>query len=238
MQIDDETLIGFADGELDPERSRAVERALAADPALRGRLERQRRLRARVAAHYAPVADEPVPERIAALLSPADSKIASIAEARARRMRPMWQSVTALAATLLLGLVAGSLVPRGGGPVAVEDGAMVARGPLAAALERSLASEQSGGEETRIGVSFAAADGRFCRTFDAPALSGLACRGDGGWRIVTAAAPDAAAKGEFRQASSGSRIVLEAAQELMADAPLDAEGERRARDGGWRAARD
>lgn len=235
MQLDDETLIAFADGELDAPRRRAVEAALAADPLLREQLERQQRLRARIAAHYAPVADEPVPERLSALLSGGaeENNVVSLADARAKRARPMWQTLTALAATLVLGLFAGSLVPRGSGPVAVENGAMVARGNLAEALETQLASTQAGAG-TRIGVSFAAADGRFCRTFEAPALAGLACRGEDGWQLVTTAAPaGGAAEGGYRQASSGSRLVLEAAQEMMAGDPLDAEAERRASEAGW-----
>jgi hypothetical protein len=238
--IDDETLIAFSDGELEPERRREIEAALAADPLLRARLARQRRLGARIAAHYAPVAREPVPERFAALLSAGsqeEGNVASLAEARARRSRPMWQALTALAATLVIGLFAGSLVPRGGGEtVAVEDGALVARGPLAQALETQLAAEQGRGAAARIGVSFAAADGRLCRTFDASALTGLACRGEEGWRIVTAAETGSGREGggQFRQASSGSRIVLEAAQEMMAGDPFDAEAERSARAAGWR----
>lgn len=238
--IDDEILITFADGELEPEHRRAVELALASDPGLRERLEAQRRLRARIAAHYAPVAEEAVPERFAALLSgggAAAGEVVSLAEARRKRARPLWQNLTALAATLVLGLFAGSLVPRSGsGPVAVEDGALIARGGLAQALETQLASEQERNAETRIGVTFAAADGRICRTFDAQALSGLACRGGADWRIVTASGAAGENAGQFRQASSGDRLVLEAAQDMMAGEPFDAAAERRAREAGWRNA--
>ena len=244
--IDDETLIAFADGELPPERRRAIEAALAADPEVRAQLERQQSLRARISAHYAPVAEEAVPERFAALLSAggAENEVVSLAQRRQARARPLWQNLTALAATLVLGLFAGSLVPRGGdsggGPVALEDGVLVARGTLADALETQLASEQAGGAATRIGVTFAAADGEVCRTFDVAALSGLACRGGESWRIVTTASLESKVGGEFRQASSAGRRVLEAAQDMMAGDPFDAAAERRARDAGWRneAARD
>lgn len=40
MQIDDETLMALADGELDPVRARALRQAVAADPALQARLHR------------------------------------------------------------------------------------------------------------------------------------------------------------------------------------------------------
>ncbi len=240
--IDDETLIAFADGELEPERRRAVIQAIAADPELRARLEQQQRLRARIAAHYGPVAEEEVPDRFAALLSggagSADAEadnVVSLGAARHARSRPVWQTLTALAATLVLGLFAGSTMPRGsGGPVAVQGGALVAQGSLAEALETQLASEQPRGAETRIGVTFAAADGSTCRTFEAAAMSGLACRSGSNWRIVTAAEAAGAGESQFRQASSGNRLVLEAAQEMMAGEPFDAEAERRARASGWR----
>lgn len=232
--IGDETLNAYADGELSGLPLDEIERALAADPELRARLAVQQRLRARLAAHYGPVREEPVPERFTALLAPATGKVVDLAAERARRPRPVWQALTALAATLVLGLVAGSMLPRSDdGPVAMAQGGLVARGELAEALETRLASDR--GEGPRIGVSFAAADGRFCRTFEAPALSGLACRGGEGWHLVATAVPAAGQDGEFRQASSaGSPLVLEAAQTLMAGEPLDADGERRARESGWR----
>jgi hypothetical protein len=230
-RIGDETLNAYVDGELGGLRRDEIERALAEDPELRARLAVQQRLRSRIAAHYDPVADEAVPERLAALLTPPADNVVSLAAARAKR--PTWQTLTALAATLLLGRFAGSMFQQGpDGPVAVAEGSLVARGELADALERRLASER--GDGPRIGVSFAAADGRFCRTFDSRELSGLACREPQAWQLVATAAPGAAQGGEYRQASSGNPLVLQAAQEMMAGDPLDPAAERRARDSGWR----
>lgn len=239
MAIDDETLIAFADGELDESRRAAVAEALLADPALRARLDAQRRLRARLAAHYAPAAEEPLPERLTALLTRGDDGgVADLAAGRQRRARPVWANFAAIAATLMIGLFAGTMIPRGSGPVAVEGGAMIARGDLADALETQLAAQGSDGPH-RIGLSFEAADGRLCRTFEGDAMSGLACRGGEGWQLVMTAA-GAGARSEYRQASSGNALVMQAAQELMAGEPLDAAGERQAREAGWRksAARD
>jgi len=234
-RIGEETLMAYVDGELGGLRREEVERVLAVDPELRSRVESELRLRARIAGHYAPVADEPVPERLTALL--AGPNVVDLHSARARRARPLWQTLTALAATLILGLSVGTMLPRddgGGGPVAFADGLMVAQGELADALETRLAADRPA-DGTRIGVSFAASDGRLCRTFDGPALSGLACRGDSGWQIAAAAAPGAGQAGQYRQASTaGHPLVLAAAQEMMAGEPLDAEGERRARERGWR----
>lgn len=233
MDLDDEMLMAFLDGELDEIRRRRVERALEADPVLRARLETQRRLRERLAAHYGPVMEEDVPERFRLML---DTRVADLAAARARRARPLWQTAMALAATLVLGLVLGRALPGEGGPAGFEGGAMIARGELAEALDTRLASAQPADAATRIGVTFARADGSLCRTFQSPALDGLACREEAGWRLVVTAAGDGGASTEFRQAGSGSALVMAAAQELMADEPLDAAGEARARDSGWRAA--
>ena len=230
--IDDDILMAFVDGELDEIARARVERAVAADPALRARLEQQRKLRATLAAFYGPTAEEAVPERFRAML---ESNVVAFPEPKARAPRPLWQSVIALAATLVLGLALGrTLLAPTGGPVGVANGTMVAQGPLATALDTQLASAQAPDAATRIGTSFAASDGRLCRTFDSAAMAGLACRGDQGWQLIMAAPGSAPAQGGYRQAGSANPLVAEAAQGLMAGEPFDATAERRARDSGWR----
>ena len=233
--IDDDMLMAYADGELDEIGRARVERAVAADPALRARLEQQRTLRATLAAFYGPTAEEDVPERFRAML---DSKIVDFPAARARRTqaaRPLWQSLAALAATLVLGIALGrTLLMPAGGPIAVENGTMVAQGPLAVALDTQLASAQAPNAATRIGTSFAATDGRLCRTFDSAALAGIACRGDQSWQLIMTGAGSGAPRTDYRQAGNANPLVAEAAQALMAGEPFDANAERRARDSGWR----
>lgn len=231
MAVDRETLHAFLDGELDEAAAREVEAAVAADAALRAELEAQRRLRERLNAHFGPALDEPVPERFRALLEP---KVVDLAAARASRRSRPWLMPMAMAASLVLGLALGQLVPRGGGEFGTADGAIVARGPLAEALDTQLASAQPADAATRIGVSFARADGTLCRTFASAGTSGLACREGDDWRMVATAAAGPAQRSELRQAGSDSPIILQAAQELMAGEPLDDAAERRARDSGWR----
>ncbi len=236
MSVDDEMLMAYLDGELDEIRRARIEQALGGDPALRRRLETQRRLRERLSAHYAPALDEPVPDRFRRML---ELDVADLDSARAgARLRwPVWQSFAALAATLVLGVFVGQSLPDTG-PVRSEGGAIYARGELAAALDTQLASAPPADARTRVGVTFARADGRFCRTFEAAALAGLACRADDKWQLVMTAASPPQADGEYRQAASGSALVLQAAQEMMAGEPLDAAAERRAQASGWRAAAD
>lgn len=230
--IDDETLIAFADGELNEIDRARVEKAVGADPALRARLEQHQRLRARLAAHYAPVANEEVPDRLKTML---EANVGDLAAARERRARPRWQTFTALAATLVLGLAIGRAIEwPGGGPVGFENGTLIAEGSLAEALDSQLASTQADGAATSIGVTFARADGNVCRTFLRRDIAGLACHEPDGWRLIVATEGSGPGPGEYRQAGSGSALVMEAAQDLMAGEAFDAAAERQARDSGWR----
>jgi anti-sigma factor RsiW len=234
MAIDDDMLMAFVDGELDEVNRARVGRAVAEDPALKARLEQQQHLRDRLAAHYGPVAEEEVPERFRALL---ETTVVAFPAASPRAARPLWQTLTALAATLLLGLAIGRnlLAPGAPGPFAVQDGTMVARGELATALDTQLASAQTQDAPTRIGVSFTSNDGRACRTFDSRAAAGVACRGDNGWQVMMTAAGSGGQRTDYRQAGSENVLVQQAAEEMMAGEPYDAAAERRARDSGWRS---
>jgi hypothetical protein len=230
--IDNDMLMAFVDGELDEISRARVERAVAEDPALRARLTQQQKLRATLAAFYGPTAEEAVPERFRAML---DTNIVDLPAASVRRSRPIWQNLAALAATLLLGLALGrTLLMPAGGPVGIENGTMIAQGPLAAALDTQLASAQAPDAATRIGTSFAASDGRLCRTFDSAAMAGVACRGELGWQLMMTSAGSAGPRGDYRQAGGGNPLVAQAAQELMAGEAFDATAERAARDSGWR----
>lgn len=233
--ITDETLMAWVDGELDQIAARRIELALSGDSALRARVEDQKRLRERLARRYDAVADEPVPERFRAML---ETNVVDLAGARPRaRLRPLWVRAAAVAATFGVGFLSAELLTRSDAPGRFDGGSMIASGPLAEALEHQLAAAQPAGAATRIGVSFAAADGRLCRTFETTEAAGLACRGERAWELVTTARTGAGASGEYRQAASGSALVMQAAQEMMAGEAFDAEAERRARDAGWRGTR-
>jgi hypothetical protein len=235
MKINEELLMAFADGELEGDERYEVEQALAEDPELRAALEEQQRLRAALTGHYGPVAQEEVPERLLAMLGAGKAEgVVALSAVREKRRSafPLWQKYGALAASLAVGIIAGQLLPYGGtGPVASQDGTLIARGNLASALETQLASTQNASSETHIGLTFPDRQGRFCRTFDAQDVSGLACRADGKWKVVLAAAGERQGS-QYRQA--GSPSVLHAAQEIMGAPPLDAEAERKALEAGWK----
>ena len=113
-------------------------------------------------------------------------------------------------------------------------GRLTARGELAGALSRQLASEAAPGSAVRIGVSFATRDGGYCRSFSVGAKAGLACRDGEAWRVPVLTETAAAAAGEYRQAASAPPAVLEAIDQRIAGTTLDAAAERAARERGWK----
>lgn len=222
----DDRLAAYVDGELAPADHDAFEQELAADPALQAEVARQRGLRARLAAAFDPVLDEPVPLALTLAAQAANEP------RRGAWRAPQW---AAMAACLALGVLAGRLaLAPSAGPLAAKDGALVARGSLARALDGQLAVDQG---PVRIGVSFKSADGRYCRTFQSrpDRLAGLACRDAAGWTARALAAWTPPDEGAYRTAGSETPpAVLAAVDAAIAGAPLDARGELAARARGWK----
>lgn len=231
MRQDDENLMRYADGELNAVARARVERAAAEDVAVAARLEEHRKLKARLSAHYGPVAEEEVPQRLTSLLT---GNVVGISRGHVAAKSFRWIPV-AIAASLAAGVFVGQMLPRGAGsPVSFDGGAMIAGGEVARALDTQLASVQTPGSTVRIGVSFPGEGGRACRTFEVPAMAGVACRVDARWQVlVTAPGVTARSAGRYRQAGATHAIVMQAAQDMMSGEPLDAAAERRARDDGW-----
>lgn len=230
----EEQLMAYVDGELDAQAAAAFEQAMHADPALARKVARAQALRTRVRATYAPVADEPVPQRLLDAAGARDNVVQLQPRARPARHWPQWG---ALAASLALGFVVSTWIhSQRPSDMRMADDGLHASGDLARTLDRSLASA-AGTDRIAPGLSFVAQDGRMCRTFtvrDARALAGLACRTADQWRIE-AVASGPADGGELRQASSSlPAAVLAAVDERIEGEPMDAESERRARDAGWR----
>jgi hypothetical protein len=245
MSYADETIMAYVDRELDEATAAALETAAARDAELAARIERGRRLRAALQAAYAPVLDEPIPQRLLATLQ-APPRVVDVAAAPAPRaarwrLRWRWFEWGALAASLALGALIGSLVAlETRAPIGTEGGQLVARGALARALTEQLAAAPPDDAPVRIGLSFVSKAGEYCRTFalaSATPLAGLACRSDDRWRVQVVAAGEAAAvaPGGYRPAATElPSAVLRAVDEAIAGTALDAEAERAARDRGWR----
>lgn len=246
MKFSDEVLMAYADGELaEPARSE-VERAVRTDPALAERVALHRALRARVSNAFSGVLDEPVPPRLQAGLTA--GKVVHLDAVRAARQQQVrersrwsWQQWGAIAASLVLGVLGGALGWRslqGDAELAsltVKDGALVAQGKLDTALTQQLASAGDARSQVRIGVSFAAKDGTYCRSFAMGTAAGLACRKGDQWAIPVLAEGTPGTPGAYRQASSEMPpAVLDAIDQRLTGAALDAGDERAARQRGWK----
>lgn len=250
MKYDDETLMAYADGELDAARRAQIEAAVAKDPVLARRVEEQLALRARMSGAFARVIEEPVPERLEAAARGAvraeaagRGNVIQFPARSARAPSPPWRmrEWVAMAASLLLGVLLSwrLLTPGDERIIEAGEGGLVARGDLARALESQLASAQSGEERVLIGLTFKAHDGNYCRTFvlRGSQTAGLACRAGADWRIP---ATDSAVtpEGGMQQANSAlPPSILRIVEARMEGAVLDAEGEKNAQLSAWNANR-
>jgi anti-sigma factor RsiW len=230
--MDEAMLIAMVDGELDEVSRRRVERAVANDPALAERLAQHRRLRERLAGHYAPVAEAVVPDRLRSLLQES-AAVTPITRPALRWSH--WATGGAIAASLMLGLGLGRLSGGQAGPVGTQDGVMVAQGSLASALDSQLASAQADAP-IRIGLTFQRKGGGWCRSFDG-AMAGVACREKQGWQVqqlLPGAGDNAGEATTYRQASSADMRVMATVEALIAGAPVDGAAEKAAQAKGWR----
>jgi len=243
MNYDDDTLMAYADGELDPIQRAAIAQAIERDPQLAAAVARHRALRQDVFAAFAGALDEPVPARLQPLAAAQVHELDALRAARAQAAGgrraggwPQWAQWGGMAASLAIGVLAGALWSGSGADapfMRAPGGELLAGGPLAQALDRQLA--QDAGKEVLVGLSFVSQGGGYCRTFRLGASSGLACREGGNWRVpVLAEAP--AQDGAYRQAAAGlPPAVLDAVDARIAGSSLDAAAERAARARGWEA---
>lgn len=233
MNVTEEQIAAFADGELSGDELARVEAAIAADPVLADKVEVHRRLRNTLGVHFAPVLDQKVPDHLTRMLNRQedDAPVISFAAEREKRgLAPVvrrWAPIAgpALAASLVLAIV--QPWNTGAMPAGYADG------ELAAALDEQLVATQMAGAQTRILVSFEGEGGELCRAYRSGDTGGIACRDATGWDIQREFALDGAQTTEFRQAGSEGDVMA-AAQAMAAGDALDAEAEAEAKANGWR----
>ncbi|HEX4180072.1 MAG TPA: zf-HC2 domain-containing protein [Caulobacteraceae bacterium] len=258
MQITEDLLMAYADGEADSETRAAVEAAMARDGAIRERVEAHRRLRGTMAGAFRPSLSEPVPERLLAAARGERSQrpsrpaeIVDLAAVRARKTKPKappapsraWLQWAALAACVVVGVfVARGLGQPGVTPmIGDRHGELMAQGALARALDLQIAGQEPPPNPVvRIGVSFHSADRTFCRTFQVlrgEALAGVACRAPNGWQVRATAAStgESVNAGGYRTAASPLPPAVTATVDaIIAGSPLDAQAEAAAKAKDWR----
>jgi len=247
MSFSDETLMAFADGELDDITSHEVELAMRLDPAIAERVRQHQALRSNVFGAFAATLNEEVPQRLHAAAR--SGKVVHLDSVRQLRTPPpapvakprwSWPQWGALAATLVAGVLAGGFGARSmddGQQFAAFDqaaGALTAQGKLDKALTQQLASAAPLDANVRVGVSFVSREGEYCRSFMLPKTAGLACRSGEQWRIPMMANSVQGAPGAYRQAGSElPAAVLAAIDERIVGQALDAKAEKAAQQQGW-----
>jgi negative regulator of sigma E activity len=252
MTFDDETLGAYVDGELDQTTVAEIEAAATSDAVLAARIDKARRLKALLGGAFASVATEPTSERfmrvVAGEPSPTSAEIIRFQgkppikpksiKAKATKptaAKPAAQqagsgaSLWAMAACLAAGVILGVIAPW----KTTTETTLSPNRTVTVALDRQASG--SGAGPVRIGLSFKAKDGAYCRTFSTGATAGLACREGQTWAVRAAAPAAVVADTAYRTASSETpRAVLDAVDAMIQGAPLDAGAEAKARKAGWK----
>jgi negative regulator of sigma E activity len=247
MTFDDETLGAYVDGELDQTTGAEIEAAMATDAVLAARIDKARRLKALLGGAFASVTAEPTSERfmrvVAGEPSPTSAEIIRFqgkpqTKAKATKPKPtkpvsqqagsgagLWTMAACLAAGVILGVIAPWKT--------TTETTLSPNRAVTVALNRQAPGPSAG--PVRIGLSFKAKDGAYCRTFQAGATAGLACREGQAWAVRAAAPAAVATDTAYRTASSETpQAVLDAVDAMIQGAPLDAQAEAKARKAGWK----
>ncbi|WP_420434887.1 anti-sigma factor family protein [Hyphobacterium sp.] len=230
MSWRDEDILAFVDGEMPAESQARFEADLEADPDLAARTQAQRRLANRIRSHYAPVANDPVPRRFAALLGEEAPAYGVADRIRNWFTGPLAAPGLAALASLALGLFVGAqfLATDSG----ISGQSTLANAQLAAALDAPV-----GSEAWQIPVTFRDESGRYCRAFagTSAATRGLACRAEQGWQVqLLISGEERPAAGYQLAASPLPSTLLDEIDRRIDGDPLDAESVERAAAADWR----
>ena len=248
MTFSDDLLIAYIHGELAEPARAAVERAMRADPVLAARIAQHRvdlRVESSRTSLFGVSANGHEGSGHAQRsTSSCGAKVVHLNSLRPGRPVPPPQLAynnwckrhwAAVGAALLVGISLGAFGWRalvqdpGLATLDHDNGALVARGPLVAALDGQLASPGPSDSGVRIGVTFVAKDGGYCRSFVVDTTAGLACLKGGRWSIPVVAQTGAA----WVDGSQPPPPVREAIEARIAGAVLDPVAERAAQQRGW-----
>ncbi len=233
--VTDEVFFAWLDGELDRSESERVAAEVAASAELTQRAADHRAMQARLTNAFDGLLQAPVPEPLLQAVRTPEPEVHDLAAARrSRRGRqfgvPQW---AALAATLAIGILAGTMVPREtNAPVEMQGGKVYAAAALDDALNTQLASAPRG--DVRVGLTFRDRSGAVCRTFTDVAASGLACLSGDRWQVRGLFGAPEGQAGPYRMAAGMDPNLAALVDSTMTGEPLDANAEKAARDRGWR----
>jgi hypothetical protein len=255
MSFSDETLIAYADGELDEETRQQVETAMRHDSSL---VRRAARLRA--AREEGVYADQHKPSAVRAR----QANVVQLATVRAQRLATQqaarkatrrqwgWLEWSALGLVMVLGLAAGKFGLAKWQPdwfsgeraavateVSSRNGMLVAQGKLAAALSQQLGGAAQSEGDVRVGLSFLSNEGTYCRSFTLVGVTqdlvGIACRASEEWRIAVAVqnARPVQVAGGYRIGAEMPTALLEAIDQRIVGGMLDTRAELEALRRNW-----
>lgn len=244
MMITNETVCRYVDGTLSPNEQSDFAAALARDPELAARVQRQERLSRAARETFGGDLDEPLPHRWIAMIDAAmpafrSGTVESLVAHRERRSMGLkrWQVGTAVAASLVGGILLGRV--QTSDPLIEErNGIVLASAPLEDALDeaRSGVPLRFAGDRTlNVLLSLKRAAGDYCReaVLTGPGGSAghlVACRKDGAWQ-VEGLVRTAGQQGEYQTVAGDGP--LDSLVYAMGGEALDADVEASAINRGW-----
>ena len=241
LELNDELLCAYMDGELDPEMRVRVEQALLDDAGARVRLERMRVADGRLKAEI------PLPA-----LEPGDPLSTHILDGqpmpRVSRPAVRWGAAVIALAAGISGVIVGFVLSR---QQEVPQAPVVASAPspslsgassnalLLAALDTGESGKaiQDGDRSAQVILTFETEDGRYCRAFRAHeasvAAEGVACRNGAQWQVV--AWDGTVDPHESFRAAGASELLDDVMDRLGGGAALEAAQERALIERRWSA---
>lgn len=233
----DEDLSAFLDGMLDHERSTALEARLDSDSDLAARLASLVAANDAVKGAFDAPLSEPVPDRFRTIIEAASQPIVQPSVVtpfphRAKSRPAMdWRLPLAAGFALVVGAIGGGI---GAGLMTPTNSSVMARlGPALHAAPSAQSVNLGDGETLKPILTFAAADGRYCREFEltqrGDGFVGVACLQDNVWQLeaMLATQTKSEIEGGYNQASGHAGAALDSVlTALGAGEPLSAEAEK------------
>lgn len=230
IDLTDELLCAYLDGELDGETRARVDRSLEQDPGARVRLDRLRTADAWLR--------RAVPESSSNFADPLAERILSEKSFARRRLDRLTPFVPVALAAGIAGIVIGISMTTSNLGTSLDFAGKAPSNGIANALDslQSGATTKVGDGDVRMVLSFRSSDGRYCRVFATTqakqSAEGLACREEAGWQVVAWDGTSVRADG-FRPA--GSHALMDSTMERIGGTvSISLDQERQLIDKRWR----
>ncbi|MBO6505134.1 MAG: hypothetical protein JJ960_12550 [Kordiimonadaceae bacterium] len=254
MTFTDEQLSAYVDGALPESEMEAITDALAQSDELTERLAALRSTDAWLKEQFSELEETPIRQETldlianhgAAPAAESDNVVSFQKPDHARTLAgwPAWGQAIAASVTLVVGVLTGMQIDNGSQPT---EGAQQVAGlidvsnPLYPVLQNTASMQStslSGGSIATPTLSFASADGTYCRELtivDARTENrSLACQAEGGWLVrASVTTPKTPATEGFTTASANTQLIDDAVRSLMQGDSLSLEQEKNLIDMGW-----